>query len=398
MTTIAQPKPKQRIQSIDMLRGAVMLIMALDHVRDFFHPAAFTDDPTNLATTTPALFFTRWITHFCAPVFVFLSGSSAFLAGQRKTKTELSLFLIKRGFWLVFAEIAIITLAWTFNPLYNVIILQVIWAIGWSMVILGLLVRISTTAILIVGCLLVFGHNILDYIKIPQEGAASVIMNVLLTTPFKFYPVTPTRLIVDIYAILPWSGLMMLGYIFGRLYRTGFDAGKRRKILMQLGFAIIIFFIALRFMNVYGNPVPWSHQKDGLFTFFSFINATKYPVSLLYSCMTLGPAIVALALLERVQNKLTGILRMYGRVPFFYYVCHFFLIHTICMILFFASGYGAKDIVDARTPFLFRPLNFGFDLWVIYAIWIFVIVILYWPCKRFDNYRRTHHQWWLSYV
>jgi len=396
--TFAQPKPKQRIQSIDILRGIVMLIMALDHARDYLHATAWTDDPLNFATTTPQLYFTRWITHFCAPVFVFLSGSSAFLAGQKKTRPELSVFLLKRGFWLVFAELVIVTLGWTFNPLYNLFILQVIWAIGWSMIIVGLLVRTSVKMVMIIGCLIVFGHNILDYLTLPQQGAASILWRVFFTTTFRVYPVGQTHFILDIYAILPWTGLMCLGYGFGRIYRTGFDAVRRRKILLSLGSAVIIFFILLRLINVYGDPHPWSTQKNNFYTFLSFINATKYPVSLLYACMTLGPAMIVLALLEHAQNKLTRILSMYGRVPFFYYVCHIYLTHAICVIFFFASGYGARDIVDRNTPFLFRPQHFGFDLPVVYAVWLFVILALYVPCKWFDNYRRTHHQWWLSYV
>jgi uncharacterized membrane protein len=396
--TAALNVPKQRIQSIDIFRGLIMLIMALDHVRDFFHFAAFTDSPTNLATTTPFLFFTRYITHFCAPAFLFLSGTSAFLAGQRRTKKQLSAFLIKRGCWLVLVEITVITLTWTFNPLYNVFILQVIWAIGWSMIILGLLVRTSITTITIIGCILVFGHNILDYVTLPRQGTESVLWNVFFTSNFIFYQLNKTHLILDAYAILPWTGLMLLGYSFGQLYRTGYDAARRRSILLTFGFAFLALFIVLRIINKYGDPAPWSRQKDNLFSFLSFINVTKYPVSLEYSCMTLGIALLAIALLEHVHNRFTGFASTYGRVPFFYYLCHLFLIHIICVILFFSSGYGWKDVVDPNIPFLFRPLHFGFNLWVLYLIWVTVILLLYKPCKWFDNYRRTHHQWWLSYI
>jgi len=184
----------QRILSIDILRGAVMIIMALDHARDYFHLHAFDDNPTNLATTTPALFFTRWITHFCAPVFVFLSGTSAFLASQKKSVSEQSIFLIKRGLWLVFAEISIVTLAWTFNPIYNLLILQVIWAIGWSMVILGLLVRTSRSVIIIIGCILFFGHNLLDYITLPSTGNAGIMWNLLFKANFNFYHLNDSHL------------------------------------------------------------------------------------------------------------------------------------------------------------------------------------------------------------
>jgi uncharacterized membrane protein len=388
----------QRILSIDILRGAVMIIMALDHVRDYFHLHAFDDTATNLATTTPALFFTRWITHFCAPVFVFLSGTSAFLAGQKKPVSEQSNFLIKRGIWLVFAEISIVTLAWTFNPLFNLFILQVIWAIGWSMIILGLLAKTSRTTIIIIGCILFFGHNLLDYANLPKDGAASVIWNVLFRTNFIFYHLNDTHLVADIYAVLPWTGVMLLGYGFGVFFKSSVAPAQRKKAVLITGLALTALFILLRLINAYGDPAPWSTQKDGMYTFLSFLNTTKYPCSLQYLCMTIGPALIVLALLEYTNNTIAKILIMYGRVPFFYYVLHLFLIHAIAVIFFFATGHGSDEIVDTRTPFLFRPYHYGFDLWVVYAVWIFVVIILYWPCKWFNKYRSTHKQWWLSYV
>lgn len=389
-------QPKQRFQSIDILRGVVMLIMALDHVRDYFHIAAWTDSPTNLETTTPQLFFTRWITHFCAPTFVFLSGTSAFIAGQRKTKKELSLFLIKRGLWLVFVEIAVMALALSFNPLYNIIFLQVIWVIGWSMVFLGLLVRTSLKLIIITGVILVFCHNLTDYMQLPQQGAAHVLLSIFFTAFGTLFQYGKMRFIFDLYAILPWTGVMFLGYGFGALYKIT-DAVKRRRTILSIGFSTTIFFIVLRFINHYGDPAHWLIQKNGLYTFLSFLNTSKYPPSLCYLSMTLGPALILLALTETAKNKAANVLSMYGRVPFFYYVLHFYLIHILCVIVFFATGHTSKDIVDMNTPFLFRPQHFGFDLPIVYAIWLFVIIILYKPCKWFDNYRKTHSQWWLSY-
>lgn len=392
-------QPAKRILSIDILRGAVMLIMAIDHVRDYFHVHGWDQNPTDMATTTPFLFFTRWITHFCAPVFVFLSGTSAFIAGQKKSKKELSIFLIKRGFWLVLVEVVIMTLGITFNPLYNVIIWQVIWAIGWSMIILGLLVRTSVTTIAVIGFIIVFGHNILDYTPQPApETTADFFMRVFLTAQFTIYHTGENRIILDIYAILPWTGAMLLGYAFGTLYKKTFDAAKRRKIILQMGLAVTALFIILRFINQYGDPAHWSQQKNGVYTFLSFLNTTKYPCSLLYLCMTLGPALIILSLIENAQSKFSRILITYGRVPFFYYVIHFYLIHGLCVIFFFASGYTASEIIDRNTPFLFRPEHFGFDLWVVYAVWLFVIIILYKPCKWFQRYKETHNQWWLSYV
>lgn len=391
-------KPTSRILSIDILRGAVMLIMALDHVRDFFHIHAFDDDPTNLATTTPFLFFTRWITHFCAPVFLLLSGTSAFLAGQKMSKEQHSLFLVKRGLWLVVVEVTVITFGWTFNPLYNVLILQVIWAIGWSMVILGLLIRTSNMVIFITGLVLLLGHNIFDFLTPPQEGVTGVLYTILFKGAFAFLPIAENRGFLDVYAILPWTSVMLLGYSMGRFFTTSVNVVTRKKALIITGFSLIALFIILRFTNAYGDPQPWSQQKDGLYTLLSFINTTKYPASLLYLCMTIGPALLVLAMIENLQNKFTGILTIYGRVPFLYYVLHFYLIHTIGVIIFFATGHGTNEIIDPNLPFLFRPMHYGYDLWAVYAVWLFVIVVLYWPCKWFNTYRSTHHQWWLSYV
>ncbi|MBG9378688.1 DUF1624 domain-containing protein [Panacibacter sp. DH6] len=391
-------QPAKRIVSIDILRGAVMIIMALDHVRDFFHIHAFDDDPTNLATTTPLLFFTRWITHFCAPVFLFLSGTSAFLAGQKKTTKEHSIFLIKRGLWLVFVELIVITLGWTFNPLYNVFILQVIWAIGCSMIILGLLVRTSLPVIFITGLIITAGHNIIDYIQPPQEGPAYVVYTILFKGAFAFFPYTAQRGFLDVYAILPWTGVMLLGYAAGKYFLPQVTAGKRKQALMTLGIATTLLFVVLRFINGYGDPKPWAAQTSVLYTIFSFVNTTKYPASLLYLCMTIGPALIVLSLIGHVQNRVSAILITYGRVPFLYYVLHFYLIHLFCVIAFFASGHGVHEIIDPNLPFLFRPVKYGFDLWVVYLVWIIVVVVLYWPCKWFNRYRATHRQWWLSYI
>jgi len=391
-------QPKQRILSIDILRGAIMLIMAIDHTRDFFHIHGADQEPTDLVMTTPILFFTRWITHFCAPIFLFLSGMSAFLAGQKRTPKQQMSFLAKRGIWLIIVEVVVITFGISFNPLYNVIILQVIWAIGWSMLILALLVRTSMAVIITTGCLLVFGHNLLDYLSLPKEGALPIFINVIINSPRVLIPVGTNRFIYDLYTILPWTGVMLLGYAFGTLYVRSFDTSKRKKILLGSGIFLVLLFVIVRFINRYGDPAPWSPQKDPVFTFLSFINTTKYPPSLQYLSMTIGPGLISLSLLENARNKFARVLMVYGKVPFFYYVVHFYLLHLLCVIFFFASGYGAKDIVDPNLPFLFRPMHFGFDLWVVYALWLFVVVVLYRPCKWFNNYKATHHQWWLTYI
>ena len=398
MQNLSEPSGKQRIESIDILRGVIMLIMALDHCRDFFHAAGPTSDPTNMATTTPILFFTRFITHFCAPTFVFLSGASAYLAGLRRTKAELSSFLIKRGLWLVLVELVVLTFAFTFNPFYNFFILQVLWAIGFSMIILGLLVRAPIAAIGVIGALIFFGHDLLDGLTLPKSGATSVLMTLFFTAQASILFLDKTHLVFDLYAIIPWTGIMLLGYVCGQLYNPAFDRERRRNILRSTGLTLLVIFLFLRIFNFYGDPNHWTIQRNWVHTVLSFFNVSKYPPSLLYSCMTVGTALTVLSFTEHIKNKVTSIIVVYGNVPFFYYVLHFYLIHFICVILFFASGYNTSQIIPKNGAFLFHPDDFGYSLGIVYLIWLFVITVLYRPCKWFSNYKKTHNQWWLSYL
>ena len=302
---LAQGQKAFRIQSIDLLRGLVMIIMALDHSRDFLHDAAWTDDPLNLATTSPILFFTRWITHFCAPIFVFLAGSSIYFQSLRKTKKELSLFLVKRGLWLIFVEVFIINLAFSFDFTYSVIGLQTIWSIGISMMILGAVIWLPFKMILVLGLLIVLGHNSLDYYEASQNGRFDFLYS-LVHRP-GFYPIDNSHTLLVLYPFLSWVGLMIMGYCFGKLF-TLYEGAARRQMLLRLGFGVIAFFILLRAWDVYGDPGRWSEQKSILYTFFSFINVQKYPPSLLYMCATIGPAIVFLAFAEGAKSKLSTII------------------------------------------------------------------------------------------
>jgi len=397
---------RNRIQSIDVLRGIVMVIMALDHVRDFFFKADVSGggasvamDPTNLATTTPWLFFTRWITHFCAPTFVFLAGTSVFLMGQKKTKSELSSFLITRGFWLVLVELFVITFAWTYNPFYNLFILQVIWAIGISMILFGLVIRLPFWFIFSLGFVIVFGHNLLDYPDINKNLKGGWLADLLYFSNFSIYSLSKDHFFLIVYAFLPWWGVMMLGYCFGKLYGNTIDPLSRRKILLLLGSGLVLLFVILRLLKGYGDPVPMSQQQRGsVFTFLSFLNVNKYPPSLAFLSMTIGPAMIVLALLENVQNKVTGFFRVYGRVPMLYYILHLYIIHAVAVIVFFAQGFSTSDIVTPNNPFLFKPPGFGFGLSGVYAVWLFVFLVLYPVCKKYDRYKSTHKQWWLSYI
>jgi uncharacterized membrane protein len=396
-------KRAYRIESIDLLRGLIMIVMALDHTRDFFHQPALLPghDPLNMATTTPILFFTRWITHFCAPVFVFLAGTSGFFQSLRKSKKDLSRFLITRGLWLILIEILVMNFAFFFDPSYSTIVLQTIWSIGISMIFLGLAIWMPFSAILTLGLIIVFGHNALDFYEkqFPPNHQYNIMYS-LLHRP-GFYSLGGGHTLFILYPFLPWTGLMMLGYCFGKLF-TKYEGAERRKVLAWLGLGIILFFIALRATNLYGDALHWSKQKNGVFTVLSFINTVKYPPSLLFMCMTIGPAILFVAWWGNVKNSVTRFITVYGRVPFFYYILHFYLIHILSMIAFFARGHSfAEGIHTGQGPL--PPFNFtipgeGYSLGVVYIVWLFVVVSLYPLCKWFSEYKQTHKQWWLSYL
>lgn len=387
------PIVKHRIESIDIVRGLVMLIMAIDHTRDLFnlgHP-----EPTDLAVTTPILFFTRWITHFCAPTFVFLSGVSAYLAGTRRTKSQLSAFLIKRGLWLLVVEFVFVTFAITFDPGYHVLIFQVIWAIGGSMILLGLLVWAPLPVIGLIGALIFFGHNILDLVNVGAIGKTLPWRMLLSAGGFNsVWPIGNNRILLIAYALLPWTGVMLLGYVFGWLYKKEVGGVKRRKTLLYTGLSLLALFFIFRYFNIYGDPAPWSPQKTTALSIISFFNVTKYPCSLIYLSMTLGTSITLLALTERVQNKFTSLLMVYGNVPFFYYMCHWYLLRIFCIATVLIQGFSLSQFSNPDTT----PLNYGYPLWGVYIVWLIVITILYFPCRWYGKYKKTHTQWWLSYL
>src|SRR5215217_5170649 len=390
-----QTRATYRINSIDLLRGLIMIIMALDHTRDFFHKDAWTQDPLSMETTTPILFFTRWITHFCAPTFVFLAGTSAWFQSLRKSKKELSIFLIKRGLWLILLELTLVSFSFSFDIHFGFVALQTIWAIGISMVILGLAIWLPFTALFTIGLLIVLGHNMLDFYEAKQQ-TFSIWYAMLHKSGV--YPITTGHNLLVFYPFLSWSGLMLLGYCFGKLF-TRYEGAQRRKILTQLGIGIILFFITLRALNIYGNPEKWATQKNAVYTFFSFIDTHKYPPSLLYMCMTIGPAILFLAWVDKAKSKLTNIITVYGRVPFFYYVLHFYLIHIISASLFLSRGHSvAEGLHSGQILPNFVAPGEGYSLLFVYAMWLLVVASMYPLCKWFSEYKKTHHQWWLSYL
>ena len=392
---------QKRIDSIDVLRGIVMVIMAIDHVRDFLHQGAYLDDPLNISTTTPVLFFTRWITHLCAPTFVFLSGLSIYLQSTRKSSSELSSFLIKRGLWLIFVEFGLITLGMTFNPFYSLLIMQVIWAIGISMIILGFLSRLPYKFLLGIGLFIVLGHNALDFLEAEPGFKAGFWWDLFHHGSFAIYPIAKDHFIAIMYPFVPWTGLMILGYCFGIFFTPKFTSEQRQKILLRFGLSLIGFFILLRGINLYGDPNPWTPQNTVFHTFLDFIKVHKYPPSLAYMSVMIGFAILALSFLETIQNKITKAFRVFGRTAFFYYILHFYLVHTICMILYFSRGHSLAEAINSLQtfPFLFSIKGEGYSLGFVYLIWMLVISSLYPLCKWYDSYKTAHKEkWWLSYL
>jgi len=390
MTT--QTKP--RIESIDLLKGLVMVIMALDHTRDYFHSAAFLFDPSDPTQSTLPIFFTRWITDFCAPAFSFLAGLSAFMIGKRKSPSELSGFLLKRGLWLVFIELTIITFGWHFDFHFRDILLQVIWSLGISMIVLAGLIHLPKTIILAFSCVVIFGHNLLDTIHFDGNILWSILHE---RNRFAF---ADGHYFVTAYPLIPWVAVMSLGYYFGSLYDKSFETVRRRKILNGIGLCAIMLFFVLIGINKYGDPVKWSSFDDASRTLMSIFNATKYPPSLLFLLMTLGPTFLFLANAENLKGKMVNFFRTFGRVPFFFYILHIYLIHFMALFVAEFTGFGWQKMILPRFVTRVEELKgYGLNLWMVYLIWISVIILLYPLCKKFDNYKQNHKEkWWLSYL
>ena len=389
---------KARVASIDIIRGLVMVIMALDHTRDFFHADVALYDPTDLTQTNPALFFTRWITHFCAPTFVFLSGVSAYISTQRKTTRELSRFLFTRGVWLVILEFTVVRFGIVFNLYYDFVIFQVIWVIGASMVVLSALVYLRREIILALGLILIFGHNLLDVIRINPGEPGHFIWAIMQQSGF--FPIAPGHVVLAAYPLLSWLGIMLVGYGIGFLYDRDFETSRRRRILMYSGAACLTIFIALRFTNAYGDPSPWSAQKNLTFTLLSFINVTKYPVSLLYTLLMLGPVLLLLPLVENLRTKVAEPLRIIGRVPLFYYILHFYLIHLSSLIVYMINQDKSWSDLDFNFSAGFGgiPAGVGYTLPWVYLAWICIVSALYPVCERYFQYKSQRNHWWLGYL
>jgi uncharacterized membrane protein len=387
----------KRIVSLDILKGLVMILMTLDHVRDYFHYDAFFYDPADLSQTSPILFFTRFITHFCAPVFVALAGTSAYLVGRRMTKNELSVWLLKRGFWLIFLELTVIKFAWTFNPSFQTVGLLVIWALGAGMITLAVFIQLPKYISLSVVALMIFGHNALDGFQPEGDGVLAFLWKLLHVQSAMTFGDFTLRIS---YPVIPWLGLMVVGYYFGGLYRPEFDMQRRLKILLYSGVSCLVLFMALRTFNLYGDPSPWSRQSSSLYSIMSFINVSKYPPSLLYLLITVGPSLLFLYLFERFDFSWMKSVITIGRVPMFWYILHLYVIHITATIAALLTGYAFSDMV--LTGFIsFEPQlkGYGFSLWAVYLFWIGISLFLYPFSKWYDRYKRENRdKWWLSYL
>jgi uncharacterized membrane protein len=393
-----KPTDSYRIESIDLLRGLIMIIMAIDHVRDYFHAGAFVNDPMDLQTTTPVLFFTRWITHYCAPLFMFLSGVSASLVGERKGLAHLTPFLVKRGIWLIFLELTVVCFAWFFNPMFTTQLFAVIWALGWSMICLAGFIHLPKWLTISMGLLLVFGHNLLDVVHVSSPFAASFAWSVLHER--SFFHIGAVN-VIPAYPLIPWIGVMALGYCLGSIYKKDSDATKRKRFLMYAGLASIFLFIAIRYSNFYGDSSKWKVQALPLHTVFSFLSVSKYPPSLLYLLMTIGPGLVFLSLTENTNGGIAQRIKTIGRVPLFFYLAHLYFIHIGSLVAAVLSGRSWTDMVNFHTWISGEQKlqGYGFSLGVVYVVWATLIVILYFLCKKYDRYKSSHKEkWWLSYL
>ncbi len=391
MSAAADPVPvkRPRIESIDVVRGVIMILMAIDHVRDFFGGPG---NPTNPAHTTYPLFFTRWITHFCAPVFFLLTGTGAFLALGRKTRSQLSYFLFTRGLWLIFLELVVVRcFGWQFNFDYRLTLFIVLCALGWSMIVLSALVYLPAWAVATFGVLMIAIHNLFD--SVPWNNwvwSMLHVPNILIDTP--------GHTLFELYPLIPWIGVTAAGYGLGQIYR--WSSERRKKFLLPAGLGASAAFVILRAINIYGDPQRWSTQRSTAHTVLSFLNTTKYPPSLLYLLMTLGPALLFLWAVDGGTPRWLRPALVFGKVPMFYYLLHVPLIHLIAVAVCYGR-YGQAhwmfESPDLDNFPMTRPPGWGYSLPVIYLVWIAVVLALYPLCRWFAGLKQRRSDAWLSY-
>lgn len=399
---VAAPASTTRVASIDIIRGAVMILMAIDHVRVYSGLPA--------GGPTPGIFFTRWITHFCAPAFIFLAGTSIFFYARKHT--DVSRYLIVRGVWLIVLELTILRLAWTFNlDFAHYEMAGVIWVIGWCMILMAGLVKLPLPATATIGVLIIAAHNLMDsHVGRLLEGMDGNKLSALwkigyigfFAGPVQFGPNGPNLIVL--YSIIPWIGVMAAGYAFGRVLLL--DPARRNRTCILLGLGAIAFFLVLRGFNLYGDPRPWhrsviSHNgAPPMPALLSFLNCTKYPASLNFLLMTLGPIIAVIPLLEHASGAVSRVIAMFGRVPFFFYVLHIPLIHALALIV-------SKIRLGLVSPWLFTnhpmgnpepPDGYTWSLPLLYGVWAIAILLLYPACRWFVEVKAKRTDWWLKYM
>jgi uncharacterized membrane protein len=379
-----------RVESIDVLRGVIMVLMALDHVRDFFGNSGF--NPTDPASTTIPLFFTRWITHFCAPVFFLLTGTGAYLSLAKKSKRELSGFLFTRGLWLIFLELTVTRcLGWQFNFDYHVTMLLVLWALGWAMITLSALVYLPAWVVAAFGVVMIAAHNLFDSVQ-----SSNAIWTLLHSPGFVLN--NPGRIVFVTYALVPWVAVTAAGYGLGQLYRWPSD--RRRKFLLPLGLGLTAAFLVVRAINIYGDPNPWSTQRSAAFTALSFLNTTKYPPSLLYLLMTVGPALLFLWAVDTGTPRWLRPALVIGEVPMFYYLLHIPLIHLLATAACYAKCgqiHWMFESMDLSQFPITKPPGWGYSLPIVYLVWFCVVLMLYPLCRGFADLKKRRSDAWLSY-
>ena len=386
----------KRISSIDITRGIVMIIMALDHTRDLVHIGSVAQSPTNLGTTTPVLFFTRWITYLCAPVFVFLAGTSVYLSLKSKGNLRRSRqFLLKRGLWLILLELTVVNLGLFFDPGFHLVLFEVIATIGFGFIILSLFLHTRPIFLLCAGLIIIFGHDLFSLIPFAQGSLTFKIISPFFSlTPL---PLIPGHLMLIAYPPVPWLGIMLTGFGAGKL----FDAPEstRQALFFKIGAGALVLFFLIRLINVYGDPVTWSVQKSPVYTFLSFMNVSKYPPSLSFTLVTLGVMFLILSGVERTGNRLTRVAEVYGKVPLFYFIIHFYLIHTILIVILLIQGIRWPDMSFATGSFGRPPgRESGISLGMVYLVWLGVVAVMYKPCLWFGKYKANNAHWWIRYL
>ena len=383
----------ERLRSVDALRGLVMMIMALDHVRDFVHRAAMSSSPTDLTVTTPALFMTRWITHLCAPAFMLTAGLGAYFYWKHgnRTKGQLAWFLVSRGCWLILLELTLMQLAYNFNVSSSYpIFLLVLWGLGACMIVLAALIWLPMPLLALLSVAVILAHNLWDGVRVWN-----------LVHQVSVFQVAGKTVIAP-YTLVPWFAVMALGFCLGPMFSAGPE--QRQRWLIGLGAGMSVAFVIVRGLNIYGDPSRWSAQSSGTFTLLSFLNTTKYPPSLSFLLMTLGPALLVLAWLDRRELSGSNPLVVFGRVPLFYFVLHFFLAHTAAVLLAVltygnaAWSFMFQPVPSMGGPAQAFPIGFGYSLWVTYFTTIAIVVTLYPLCRRFARFKAEHRAWWVSYI